>query len=89
MVSEMISSSHGITAWLSGRTQKKSSVDGICADPVPVSPRGSMLGPIRFLIFINDLPDNINSTVRLFADACVSFIEILEGQKTNTSGLLE
>ena len=31
------------------------------------------LGPILFLIFINDLPDNINSTVRLFEDDYVLY----------------
>ena len=35
-----------------------------------------MLGPILFLIFINDLPDDINSTVRLFADDCVLYRNI-------------
>ena len=33
-------------------------------------PQGSVLGSILFLIFINDLLDNTNSTVRLFADGC-------------------
>ena len=39
-------------------------------------PQDSVLGPILFLIFINDLPDNINSTVRLFADDCVLYQNI-------------
>ena len=55
-----------INSWLSGRTQKVV-LDGQASDPVPVLsgvPQGSVLRPILFLIFINDLPDNIRSSVR-------------------------
>ena len=61
-----------ITSWLSGRSQKVV-LDGQASDPVPVLSgvrQGSVLGPVLFLIFINHLPDNIRSSVRLFADDC-------------------
>ena len=31
-------------------------------------PQGSVLGPVLFVLFINDLPDALNSTVKIFAD---------------------
>lgn len=35
-----------------------------------------MLGPLLFLIFINDLPNAISSCIRLFADDCVLYRRI-------------
>ena len=67
-----------ITSWLSGRFQKVV-LNGQTSDPVPVLsgvPQGSVLGPVLFLIFINDIPENIRSSVRLFADDCVLYRNI-------------
>ncbi len=39
--------------------------------------QGTVLGPLLFLLSINDLPLNITSSVRLFADDCVMYREII------------
>ena len=39
-------------------------------------PQGTALSPLLFLTYINDLPTNIPSPIRLFADDCVPYREI-------------
>ena len=60
-----------INSWLSWGT-RQIVLDGQAIDPVPVLscvPQRLVL----FLIFINDLRDNIKSSVHLFADDCVRY----------------
>jgi len=59
-----------IKNFLSGRRQRVV-VNGelsAWADILSGIPQGSVLGPILFVIFINDLPDVVRSTTKIFAD---------------------
>ena len=64
-----------ISAFLSNRSQSVV-VNGSSsnkADVLSGVPQGTVLGPILFIIFINDIVKCVDSQIRLFADDCVCY----------------
>ena len=67
-----------IEAFLSGRRQGVV-VEGYHSTWTPVTsgvPQGSILGPLLFLIFINNTGDNLTLTTKLFEDDCAVYREV-------------
>ena len=70
-----------LTTWLTKRTQQVV-IDGQTSIHKRVKsgvPQGTVLGPIMFLLYINDIGQNITSKVQLFANNC----ELLNLHKMN------
>ena len=67
-----------INLWLTERFQHVV-VDGEASSFVKVTsgvPQGTVLGPPMFLLFINDIHENLDSTLRLFADDALLYRSI-------------
>ena len=72
-----------ISSFLTGRTQTVV-LEGHSSDQISVDsgvPQGSVLGPILFLIYINDFHQYLKySTLRLFADDSIIYRTIKQNQ---------
>jgi hypothetical protein len=75
-----------VVAWvrefLLGRKQRVR-VGGHLSEEVRVMsgvPQGSVLGPLLFLAYVNDIWRNTGSTIRLFADDCIIYKKIINNE---------
>ena len=67
-----------IEAFFNGRSQTVV-LERESSKEVPVTsgvPQGSVLGPLLFLLYINDLPENIKPQVRFFADDTAVYLTV-------------
>ena len=75
-----------IKAFLTGRSQTVV-LEGESSSEIPVNsgvPQGSVLGLLLFLLYINDLSENIHPQVRPFADDTASYITINSHSDSDT-----
>ena len=74
-----------ITSFLAERTQQVV-INGSASMSIQVIsgvPQGTLLGPLFFLLYVNDLPNILTSNVRLFADDCLLYIPVKSDNDTS------
>ena len=67
-----------IRDYLTNRRQR-CIIEGCVSGWLPVTsgvPQGTILGPLLFLLYINDIADNLTSKMALFGDDCVLSREV-------------
>ena len=74
-----------LTCFVTKRTQPVA-LEEIKSEEVIVKsgvPQGTVLGPLLFLVFINDIHENVSSQLHLFADDCILYREVINIEDCN------
>ena len=85
-----------VSDFLTDRTQYVS-LDGVKSDTIPVTsgvPQGSVLGPTLFIYYINDLPDVVDTLLKIFADDTKNYSKVVDDSdrlmmQTNCDNLVQ
>ncbi|MES9881566.1 MAG: reverse transcriptase domain-containing protein [Sedimenticola sp.] len=67
-------------------------LEGESSDTIPVTSgvtQGSVLGPILFLVYFNDLPESVISQVRLFTDDTAFYMTMTDKNKRKHNQYLQ
>jgi hypothetical protein len=77
-----------VREFLAGRTQRVR-VEGQLSKEIKVTsgvPPGSVLGPLVFLVYVNDIWRNIDSCIRLFTYDCTTYRKSQKRHRKVTEG---
>jgi ribonucleases P/MRP protein subunit RPP40 len=75
-----------IDSFIGGRRQRVS-LSGVQSYWLPATsgvPQGTVLGPLLFLLYVNDIANDISSEIRHFADACILYRTIRTASDVST-----
>ena len=70
---------HGLHFFFIESLSTSYTLNGSQSQWLPVTsgvPQGTVLGPLLFLIYIDDIVENLSSEIRLFADDCILYKEM-------------